>query len=102
MRNNHLDRETRTVNETGIPPPTLLEQVLQLHGTLRHTLASLRVTPLQAGVMLYLHRHGAATLKDVAAALYVTPPPANQGMKDLVTKRWVTKQQVAHDDRALC
>ena len=76
--------------------------MLRLHGDFRERLAPLRVTPLQAGVMLYLDRHGAAKLKDVAAALSVMPATASQVMKDLARKRWVTKQRVPHDDRALC
>ena len=86
----------------GHDEPTLLELVLQLHGEFRRRLAPLHVTPLQAGVILYLHRHGAAKLKDVAAALSVTPATASQVMKDLVSKRWVTKRRAVHDDRALC
>jgi len=80
---------------------TLLEVVLQLHGAFRRSLEPLRVTPLQAGVLLSLHRRGAAKLKDVAAALSVAPATASQVMKDLVSKRWVTNHRVPHDDRAL-
>jgi len=93
MRSGPRDR-----GETG----TLLEGVLQLHGAFRRSLEPLRITPLQAGAILYLHRHGAAKLKDVAAALSVMPATASQVMKDLVSKRWVTNQRVPHDDRALC
>ena len=92
----------RRIEHNGHEEPTLLEWVLQLHGEFRRSLAPFRITPLQAGVMLYLHRHGTAKLKDVAAALSVTPATASQVMKDLVRKRWVTKQRVPHDDRALC
>jgi hypothetical protein len=50
---------------------TLLELVLQLHGEFRRSLEPIRVTPLQAGVILYLHRHRDAKLMDAAAALHV-------------------------------
>jgi len=91
----------RGVTHNGHEALTLLERALQLHGEFRRSLAPLRITPLQAGVILYLNRHGAAKLKDVAAALSVTPATASQVMKDLVSKRWVTNQRVLHDDRAL-
>ena len=51
--------------------PTLLEVVLRVHGDFRRRLAPLHVTPLQAGVMLYLHRHRDAKLTEAAAALRV-------------------------------
>ena len=37
--------------------PTLLGLVLQLHGEFRRSLEPIRVTPLQAGVLLSLQRH---------------------------------------------
>ena len=51
---------------------TLLELVLQLHGEFRRSLDPIRVTPLQAGVILYLQRHMDAKLTDAAAVLRVT------------------------------
>ena len=36
--------------------PTLLEVVLRMHGDYRPRLEPIGVTPLQAGVRLYLHR----------------------------------------------
>lgn len=36
---------------------TLLERVLQLHGEFRSNLEPIGVTPLQAGVLLFLRRH---------------------------------------------
>jgi len=82
--------------------PTLLEVMLRVHGEFRGRLAPLRVTPLQAGVLLYLHRQGEAKLKHVAAAVQVQSPTLGVVINDLVRKRWVTKQRVPHDDRSLC
>jgi hypothetical protein len=45
--------------------PTLLEQVLQLHGEFRKSLAP--ITPLQAGVLLFLRRHADATMTEAVA-----------------------------------
>ena len=59
------------VERKGQDEPTLLEVVLRAHGDFRRRLAPLHVTPLQAGVMLYLNRHPDAKMKDTAAALSV-------------------------------
>ena len=80
----------------------LLELVLQLHGEFRRSLEPIRVTPLQAGVMLFLRRHADARLTDAAAALRVRQPTLVEVVKDLVRKRWVTKRQSVQDRRAVC
>ena len=82
--------------------PTLLEMVLRVQGDFRRRLAPISVTPLQAGVMLYLHRHVDAKLKDVAAALGVQSPTLAGVIQDLVRKHWVINRRSIHDDRALC
>jgi hypothetical protein len=46
----------RDITYNGHEELTLLEQVLQLHGEFRRSLDPIRVTPLQAGVILFL-RH---------------------------------------------
>jgi DNA-binding MarR family transcriptional regulator len=70
--------------------PTLLEVMLRVHGEFRGRLAPIQVTPLQAGVILYLHRHAQATMSEAAAALRVSLPTSSEVVKDLVRKRWVT------------
>jgi len=60
------------------------------------------VTPLQAGVILFLRRHADATLTDAATALGVKPPTLSQVVTDLVGKRWVTKRRSVTDSRAIC
>jgi DNA-binding MarR family transcriptional regulator len=82
--------------------PTHLELVLQWHGQFRRSLEPLRVTPLQAGVLLFIHRHETAKLKDVATGLGVKSPTLGEVVKDLVQKRWVTNRRAHHDDRVLC
>ena len=81
---------------------TLLEVVLRVQGDFRRRLEPIGVTPLQAGVMLYLQRHPDAKMKDTAAALDVKPPTLTAVIDDLVRKRWVTRQRALHDDRAVC
>jgi DNA-binding MarR family transcriptional regulator len=82
--------------------PTQLELVLGLHGQFRRRLEPLRVTPLQAGVLLFLRHHEEAKLKDAADALCVRPPTLTDVLKDLVRKWWVTKRYSVGDRRALC
>lgn len=81
---------------------TLLELVLQLHGDFRRSLEPIRVTPLQAGVLLFLRRHADAKLTDAAASLGVRLPTLSAVVNDLVRKRWVTKRYSVEDHRAVC
>lgn len=80
---------------------TLLELVLQLHGEFRRSLEPIRVTPLQAGVLLFLRRHAEANVTDAAAAIRVRLPTVSEVVKDLVRKRWVTKRRSVTDTRVV-
>jgi len=80
---------------------TLLEVVLQLHGGFRRSLESIRVTPLQAGVLLFLRRHAEANMTNVATALRVTPPTLSDVVKDLVRKQWLIKRRSLTDTRVV-
>lgn len=80
---------------------TMLELVLQLHGEFRRSLEPIRVTPLQAGVILFLRRHTDAKLTDAAASLGVRMPTLSVVVADLVRKRWVIKQRLDQDRRAV-
>ena len=81
---------------------TLLELVLRVQGEFRRSLEPIRVTPLQAGVILFLCRHANAKLTDAADALCLRLPTLSGVVKDLVRKRWVTKRRSVTDTRALC
>jgi len=81
---------------------TLLELVLRLEGEFRRSLEPIGVTPLQAGVILFLRRHADAKLTDAAASLGVRLPTLSAVVKDLVRKRWVTKRRSLTDNRAVC
>ncbi len=59
------------------------------------------MTPLQAGVLLYLQRHMDAKLTDAATALLVTLPTLSVVAKDLAGKRWVRKRRSVTDSRAV-
>jgi DNA-binding MarR family transcriptional regulator len=80
---------------------TLLELVLQLQGEFRKSLEPIRVTPLQAGVILYLHRRADARLTDAAATLRVRQPTLSEVVKYLVRKRWVTRRRSVMDPRVV-
>ena len=92
----------RRCHHNGHEELTLLERVLQLHGDFRRSLEPIRVTLLQAGVLLYLRRHADAKLTDAAAALRVRQPTLHEVVEDLVRKRWVTKRRSVKDDRDVC
>jgi DNA-binding MarR family transcriptional regulator len=76
--------------------------VLQLHGEFRRSLEPIRVTPLQAGVVLFLRRHAEANVTDTAAALGIRLPTLSEVVKDLVQKRWVTIRRSVTDTRVVC
>ena len=85
----------------GYEDLTILELVLQLHGEFRRSLEPIRVTPLQAGVLLFLRRHAEARMTDTATALRLRPPTLSEGVNDLVRKRWVTKRRSVTDTRVV-
>lgn len=80
---------------------TLLELVLQLHGEFRKCLEPIHVTPLQAGVILFLCRHVDANMTDTADALSVRLPTLSEVVKDLVRKRWVIRRRSVTDRRTV-
>jgi DNA-binding MarR family transcriptional regulator len=92
----------RSVAHTGHEAVTLLELVLQLEGEFRRSLEPIRVTPLQAGVLLFLHRQVESNIADAAAALYVRAATLSVVVNDLVGKRWVTRRHSVEDRRAVC
>ncbi|HKQ34468.1 MAG TPA: MarR family transcriptional regulator [Nitrospiraceae bacterium] len=81
--------------------PTQLEQVLWLHGQYRRSLEPLGVTPLQAGVLLYVRRHTETNMTNIAAALCLRLPTLSEVVKDLVRKRWLTRRRSVEDTRVV-
>lgn len=81
------------------PGPTLLELALRLHGDFRRSLEPIRVTPLQAGLMLYLHRCPDARVLKAAHHLRIKPPTLSEVVNDLIRKKWVIKRQSSEDGR---
>lgn len=85
----------------GYEDLTILERVLQLHGQFRRSLEPLRVTPLQAGVILFLRRHADANVTDAATALGVSQATLSRAVITLVRMQWVAKRRSAKDDRVV-
>ena len=57
------------------------------------------MTPLQAGLMLYLDRCPESRVMEAADALRVRPPTLSDVVTDLIRKKWVIKRQSAVDGR---
>jgi DNA-binding MarR family transcriptional regulator len=93
------DARHKGQKETG---PTLLELVLRLEGDMRRRLAPIRVTPLQAGMLLFLRRHAEARLTDAATAFRLRVATLSEVVKDLARKRWITKRRSITDTRVVC
>jgi DNA-binding MarR family transcriptional regulator len=81
--------------------PTRLELLLRLEGDYRKRLGPIRVTPSQAGVILFLRRHAEVRVTDTATALRLRLPTLSEVIKDLVRKRWVTKRRSVTDTRVV-
>ena len=73
-----------------------------MHGEFRRRLDPIRVTPLQAGVFLFLCRHANAKLTDAADAVGVRVPTLSEVVNDLVRKQWVTRRRSVEDRRVVC
>ena len=91
----------RGVEHKGHEELALLELVLQLHGEFRRSLEPIRVTPLQAGVLLFIRRHANARMTDAATALRLRLPTLSEVVNDLVRKRWVTRRRSVTDTRVV-
>jgi DNA-binding MarR family transcriptional regulator len=91
----------RGVEHNGHEALTHLELVLRMEGEFRRSLEPIRVTPLQAGVLIFLQRHMDAKLTDAAATLGLRLPTLSVVVKALVHKRRVTKRRSFTDTRVV-
>ena len=92
----------RDVEHYGREKLTLLELVLQLHGDFRRRLQPIRVTPLQAAILLFPQQHFRSKVTDAATALSVRQPTMAEVVKDLGRKCWVTNHHSVEDRRTVC
>ena len=70
-----------------------------MQGEFRQQLAPFPVTPLQAGVILYLHRQREASMTETAAGVGVAGSTLSVAVRALVRKRWVTEHRTPNDRR---
>ena len=82
--------------------PTVLEVALRVQSDFRQHLAPLRVTPLQAGVILYLYRQRKAQMTETAVGVGVAGSTLSVAVRPMIRKRWVTNQRTPDDHRAVC
>lgn len=71
--------------------PSTLETVLRLHGFFRHRLQPLGVSPVQAGMLLYLDRHPQCQVAEIASALCVHDILAGKTVRLLQKNGWIRK-----------
>ena len=71
----------------------LLVLLLRLVGDFRKILKPLRVTPSQAGVLLFLRRHADANVTDAATALDVSQATLSGTVTTLVRRQWVANRR---------
>ena len=89
------------VEHKGPNEPTMLEVVLRVQGDFRRQLAPLHVTPLQAGVMLFLHRQREAPMTETAAGVGVAGPTLSVAVRTLIRTRWVSEHRTPNDRRVV-
>jgi DNA-binding MarR family transcriptional regulator len=70
-----------------------LETVLSLEGFFRHRLQPLGVSPLQAGMLLYLDRHPQCPVVEITSALCIQNLSAIKTVQFLQRKGWIRKPQ---------
>src|SRR6266849_785574 len=81
--------------------PTRLELLLRLEGDFRKRLGPIRVTPSQAGVILFRRRQADANVTDAATALVVSQARLSRTVTTIVRRQWVAKRRSAKDDRVV-
>lgn len=74
--------------------PSTLETVLRLYGFFRHRLHSLGVSPIQAGLLLYLDRHPQCRASEIASALCIQNHLAVKTVQRLQRNGWIRKPRL--------
>lgn len=78
---------------------SVLEIVLHLQGLLRQRLQPLHVSPMQAGILLYLDRHPRCKLIEVASTLRIQQPSMVETIQLVQRKGWVHKARTTQNRR---
>ena len=91
----------KNAEQTGHSELTLLERVLKLHGDFRRSFDPIRVTPLQAGMILFLRRHPEAKATDAARAFSLKLPTVVEVVQAMARKRWIIRRRSVADVRII-
>lgn len=78
---------------------SVLETVLRLQGFFRQRLLPLRISPMQAAILLHLDRNPDCTLVDLAAALYLHPVSMGANILVVVRRGWASKTRTNENHR---
>ena len=78
---------------------SVLETVLRLQGFFRQRLLPLRISPMQAAILLHLDRHPACTLTDLASALCLHPVSMGANVLVVVRRGWASKTRTSENHR---
>src|SRR5215204_1204947 len=89
------------LKDNGKGKATVLERVLQLQGDFRTRLTPLSITPLQAGVLLYLQRCPGTGIIEIARDFNVQPPTMTPVVRALVGKKYIVRAEDPDNRRAL-
>ena len=87
--------------QTNASKLSTLETVLRLQGLFRHRLRALGVSPVEAGMLLYLDRHPQCKLLEIASALCIENPSMVETIQLSQRKGWLHKTQTHKNRRTL-
>ena len=79
--------------------PSVLGAVLRLQGFFRQRLLTLRVSPMQAAILLHMDRNPDCTLIDLASALCLHPVSMGANVLVVVRRGWAYKQRTNENRR---
>lgn len=101
-----MDASERLEREAGGLAERLAHALGRISLALRHHAhrgaAARGLTPTQGEILVWLRRHGPATLTEVARGLAVTAATASDAVDALVAKKLVRKRRGPGDARAVC
>lgn len=79
--------------------PSVLETVLYLQGYFRQQLLPLRVSPMQAAILLHLEQHPDCHLVDLASAFYLEPESMGANVSVVLRRGWALKRRTNENRR---
>ncbi len=89
------------IPQTSASKLSTLETVLRLHGLFRHRLEVLGVSPVQAGIVLYLDRRPQCEWLEIASALCIENPSMTETIRLIQRKGWLRKTRTLENRRTV-